>query len=118
MPIELRSPDATIQNTSDGLWWSIQTLTTVGYGEVTPVTDGGRVLGVLMQLVGAVMFGALIALISTSMSRGQEEFFWNRLFERMNRLEEKIDRLEKSNRYLVRDQADTQPLVKKRDTLG
>lgn len=75
VPIELRSDNATIKDTSDGLWWSIQTLTTVGYGDVAPVTEWGRVIGVIMQLVGAVMFGALIALISTSMSRGQEEFF-------------------------------------------
>lgn len=122
VPIELRSDNATIKDTSDGLWWSIQTLTTVGYGDVAPVTEWGRVIGVIMQLVGAVMFGALIALISTSMSRGQEEFFWNRLFERMDRLEEKINKLEKNNQYLVQDKVDrptTSPSSEsRRDTLG
>jgi tetrahydromethanopterin S-methyltransferase subunit B len=71
-----------------------------------------------MQLVGAIMFGALIALISTSMSRGQEEFFWVRLFERLDRMEEKIDKLEKTNRYLVKDQTPSSPPTTRRDTLG
>lgn len=121
VPIERRSADANILTTSDGLWWSIQTLTTVGYGDVSPVTESGRVLGVLMQLVGAVMFGALIALISTSMSRGQEEFMWTRLFERLDRLEEKIHKLEKDSRYLVKGQTDLsspQDSEPRRDTLG
>lgn len=118
VPIEMRSEHATIKDTSDGLWWSIQTLTTVGYGDITPVTELGRVIGVLMQLVGAVMFGALIALISTSMSRGQEELFWTRLFERLDRLEEKMTKLEKTNRYLVKEETPSPPATTRRDTLG
>lgn len=103
VPIEARSQRRNINDVSDGLWWSIQTLTTVGYGDVTPVTEWGRFLGVIMQLVGAVMFGSVIALISTSMSRNQEEFYWNRLFERLNRMEESITKLEKESSFLVKD---------------
>ncbi len=101
VPIESSAPGATIRNTSDGLWWSIQTLTTVGYGDVTPLTDLGRVLGVFMQVLGAVMFGTLIALISSSMSRTQEEFYWERLFERLDRIESRVEEVEKRSGYLI-----------------
>lgn len=36
-------------------WWSIITLTTVGYGDVTPVTTGGKAFGVLVAIVGVAM---------------------------------------------------------------
>lgn len=103
VPIERVSPLATIKNTSDGLWWSVQTLTTIGYGDVVPVTGVGRLLGVAVQILGAVLFGVLIAMIGSSMNRSQEEFYWSRLFQRIDDLEEKIKYLEKSQNVLVQD---------------
>jgi len=53
-------------NTSlvEGLWWSIVTLTTVGYGDITPTTFAGRLIGMLIMLVGIgilMLFTATIA---------------------------------------------------------
>ncbi len=105
VPIEQGVQNTKIRTLSDGLWWSLQTLTTVGYGDVVPVSDVGRIIGVAMQVVGTVMFGALIALISSSMSRRQEEFYWERLFERMLQMQEKIDTLQKHIDFLIEDQS-------------
>lgn len=102
VPIERQSPTSSIQTLDDGIWWSVQTLTTVGYGDVVPTTLLGRLLGIAMLLTGVIMFSALIALISTSMSRGQEEFYWRRLFERLDRMEEKISKMEKEHHFTVR----------------
>ncbi len=103
VPVEKGQTNASIHTLSDGLWWSIQTLTTVGYGDVVPTTIVGRGIGVIMQIVGTVMFGSLIALISSSMSRRQEEFYWERLFERIDRIEKKVSEIEKQSTYIIRD---------------
>jgi voltage-gated potassium channel len=46
-----------------GLYWAVTTITTVGYGDVSPATDGGRVLAVAVMLIGigfvAVLTGAI-----------------------------------------------------------
>lgn len=102
VPIERQSPNSSITSLDDGIWWSVQTLTTVGYGDTVPQTLLGRVLGIAMLLTGVIMFSALIALISTSMSRGQEEFYWRRLFERLDRMEEKIAKIEKEHHFSVK----------------
>ena len=106
VPIERLSEKRTIDSFSDGLWWAVQTATTVGYGDVTPVTDLGRFLGIIMQIMGAVMFGTLIAMISSSMSRNQEEMYWGRLFDRLDTLSDKIEKMEHETRYLVKSEAE------------
>lgn len=45
--------------TWDGVWWALTTMTTVGYGDFSPETDSGRVLGIFVMLVG-IGFIALI----------------------------------------------------------
>jgi voltage-gated potassium channel len=49
-------------------WWSIATLTTVGYGDTVPVTPWGRVLGGIVMLIGVGMFALPIAIIATGFS--------------------------------------------------
>ena len=46
-------------STWDGVWWAITTVTTVGYGEFSPKTDGGRAIATIVMLVG-IGFVALI----------------------------------------------------------
>jgi voltage-gated potassium channel len=56
-------PDA-FQNALSGMWWTVMTLTTVGYGDVYPVTVGGKILGVFISLLGIGMMAVPIGIIS------------------------------------------------------
>ncbi len=64
---ERLSPDGSIRTFPLALWYSITTLTTVGYGDLYPVTVLGRVIGAVLQLMSlgvlAALIGALIALL-------------------------------------------------------
>lgn len=48
----------------DGVWYALVTITTVGYGDVVPVSDYGRVFGVVLILFGVVFFSLVTANIS------------------------------------------------------
>ncbi|HZG13700.1 MAG TPA: ion transporter [Candidatus Bathyarchaeia archaeon] len=50
-----------VQTFSDALWWSIVTTTTVGYGDISPVTGSGRTIAAFLMLTGIGLLGALTA---------------------------------------------------------
>ena len=51
----------------DSLWWSMTTLSTVGYGDLYPSTGGGRVVAVLTMVLGVGVLGTLAATIAASL---------------------------------------------------
>ena len=46
---------------SDGLWWAFVTLTTVGYGDIVPITGAGRIVGVFTMVFGISIYSLMIA---------------------------------------------------------
>ncbi len=50
-------------------WWALATLTTVGYGDVVPITPLGKLLGGVVMLLGVGMFALPIAIIATGFSQ-------------------------------------------------
>jgi voltage-gated potassium channel len=60
------APSANIQTASDAVWYTIVTITTVGYGDKYPVTNPGRIVGVLIMIVGVGLFGVLTGFLANS----------------------------------------------------
>lgn len=46
------------------IWWSFSTATTVGYGDITAVTVPGKIIGIILMLVGLAIFAVYTALFS------------------------------------------------------
>lgn len=51
------------------MWWAFSTLTTVGYGDVTPVTNGGKVFGALITVVGIGMVALPTSILASGYSQ-------------------------------------------------
>jgi voltage-gated potassium channel len=57
-----------------GMWWALQTVTTVGYGDVTPTHFGGRLVGAAVMLEGTAFIAIVTAVItSTFIARATKE---------------------------------------------
>ena len=62
---EERAKGSNIHDYPDALWWAIVTVTTVGYGDRYPVTEGGRIVAVILMLVGIGLIGTLTATVAS-----------------------------------------------------
>lgn len=61
LEIERFAPGTHIQTPSDALWWALVTVTTIGYGDVYPVTTEGRLVAGVLIIFGIAMISALTA---------------------------------------------------------
>lgn len=64
--IERNAQPEAFSNIGDGLWWSIVAFTTVGYGDIYPITPLGKILSSLISLVGIAMIALPTGIISSA----------------------------------------------------
>ena len=93
-----------------GLWWAVSTVTTVGYGDVVPVSTAGRLLAVVLMFVGIGSFAFLTAVAASAIVVGEvgeeerrieaEEREIEReqteVLAQLRRIDERLDRIERS----------------------
>ncbi len=67
--LERTAQPNTFDSIPSAAWWALATLTTVGYGDLVPITPLGKVLGGVVMLLGVGMFALPIAIIATGFSQ-------------------------------------------------
>jgi hypothetical protein len=63
---EARYDEASFRSRGDALWWALMTITTVGYGDVVPITHFGRFIDSILMVSGALAFGCIVAVFSSA----------------------------------------------------
>lgn len=64
--IEYNKPNSKIKSLEDALWWCVATVTTVGYGDIVPVTSFGRYVAIAYMGFGISMITLLISTITNN----------------------------------------------------
>lgn len=62
---EQNAPGALIVSFGDALWWAFTTITTVGYGDLYPVTVPGRLIAVGLMIAGVALLGSVTAALAS-----------------------------------------------------
>lgn len=65
-------PEVNIKSAEDAIWWSVTTMTTVGYGDKYPTTTEGRVIAMVLMFAGVGLFGTLSGLVASFFLGKQE----------------------------------------------
>lgn len=84
-----RSLNPNLTSLADAFWYTLVTVTTIGYGDITPVTGFGRLIAVVIMSSGVVVFGAVSGKIAS--------FF----FDRQQKRDRGLIKLKKKREHLV-----------------
>jgi voltage-gated potassium channel len=81
--VESQVPHSKIKTILDALWWCVATVTTVGYGDIVPVSNIGRIVALFYMFFGISMIAILVSVITNT--------FYKRRFEKEEREERERD---------------------------
>ncbi len=99
--VELNAPNSEIKTLEDALWWCVATVTTVGYGDIVPVTSLGRYVAIVYMGFGISMITILLSTITSNFykkriesverKKDKEEldFFRTAVMDKLSELEKK-----------------------------
>ncbi len=79
--------------TGKGLWFALETVTTVGYGDVTPSQRSGRIIGGVIMLAGIAFLAVITAAVTAALIESSRRRFVQTEADISDRLEEMSDRL-------------------------
>ncbi len=66
LAVEYNNPDSVIKDFFDAIWWSLVTITTVGYGDLVPKTFWGRIIGIVFIFLGFTLFSTFTAFVASN----------------------------------------------------
>ena len=85
-----------IKTFGDGIWWALVTVTTVGYGDITPLTTPGRVVAGGLMFLGLGLIATVTAIVSAKFITNYVDHHTNDdVLEKLEELEQEIDQINK-----------------------
>ncbi len=85
-----------VRDFSDGIWWALVTITTVGYGDITPVTTLGRVVASSLMLLGLGLIATITAIVSAKFIQNFVDHHTNDdVLEKLDEMQLELDDIKK-----------------------
>ena len=85
-----------VRNLGDGVWWALVTITTVGYGDITPVTTLGRVVASSLMLLGLGLIATITAIVSAKFIQNFVDHHTNDdVLEKLDEMQLELDDIKK-----------------------
>ena len=106
--LESGQPNSQINSRLDAAWWAVSTITTVGYGDMVPVTDAGKIMAIFFMIFGLSVLAIFLSSVGTRFYKHQFEkndndltLIQKKFFKRMDDLEKNQEKLQNDLRDLI-----------------
>ena len=91
-----------IKTIEDGIWWALVTITTVGYGDIAPLTTLGRLVAGTLMFVGLGLIATVTAIVSAKFITNYVDHHTNDdVLEKLEELEDEIEKIEEIESNVV-----------------
>ena len=91
-----------IKTIEDGIWWALVTITTVGYGDITPLTTLGRLVAGTLMFVGLGLIATVTAIVSAKFIANYVDHHTNDdVLEKLEEVEAEIEKIEEIESNVV-----------------
>ena len=85
-----------VRDFGDGIWWALVTITTVGYGDITPVTTLGRIVASSLMLLGLGLIATITAIVSAKFIQNFVDHHTNDdVLEKLDEMQLELDDIKK-----------------------
>ncbi len=85
-----------VRNLGDGIWWALVTITTVGYGDITPLTTVGRVVASSLMFLGLGLIATITAIVSAKFIQNFVDHHTNDdVLEKLDEMQLELDEIKK-----------------------
>mgnify|MGYP005746418569 FL=1 len=85
-----------VKNLGDGIWWALVTITTVGYGDITPLTTVGRVVASSLMFLGLGLIATITAIVSAKFIQNFVDHHTNDdVLEKLDEMQLELDEIKK-----------------------
>tara|TARA_Y100001960_G_scaffold42260_1_gene41524 strand:+ start:1650 stop:2048 length:399 start_codon:yes stop_codon:yes gene_type:complete len=85
-----------VKTIGDGMWWALVTITTVGYGDITPLTTTGRFVASALMFVGLGLVSSVTAIVSVKFIQNFVDHHTNDdVLEKLDDMQKDLDEIKK-----------------------
>jgi voltage-gated potassium channel len=106
--VESQHPESQINSMLDAVWWTVSTSTTVGYGDIVPVTETGKIVAIFYMFFGIGVLAIFLSVLGTSFYKNRFEKEEKKIshaqrliLDRMNVLEKNQEKLQKDLKEII-----------------
>jgi len=101
--VESNQENSQINTMLDALWWTVATVSTVGYGDVLPVTDTGKIVAIFYMFFGIGILAVFLSVLGTSFYKKRFEKDEKEISHAQKLILERMNDLEKNQENMQRD---------------
>jgi voltage-gated potassium channel len=104
--VESQHPDSQINSMLDAVWWTVATVTTVGYGDIVPVTNTGKIVAIFFMFFGISILALFLSVLGTQFYKRRFEKEETEISHAQKLILDRMNDLEKNQKELQKDLKD------------